>query len=205
MNRMSGAWLIHYEGLMQERVPTLTLRHAHLHPPSNQFYDSSHCISLSLLDSFKITTVFSFSLVLLIAFHQSHFFLLFLFRSLYSPTGFLPLAVFQVHPRTHTHIHSHWSFPEWNSVTPRWVFGSVQTAMGWEKNSPCRVWTRRQTILVAACAKKSTFRFMKIGKSAGGGLSLWWWCVGRYLDNVWMGLCKYDIECLNVFLNWLNV
>lgn len=56
------------------------------------------------------------------------------------------------HP--HTHIHSHWSFPEWNSVTPRWVFGGVQTAMGWEKNSPCRVWPRRQTILVAACAKE---------------------------------------------------
>lgn len=168
-------------------------------PFSSLHTRSSHVVvSYALL---KITTVFSSLLFCSLLFINLIFPPLFFIipSSLFS-AGFLPLAAFQVHP--HIHIHSHWSFPEWNSVTPRWVFGSVQTAMGWEKNSPYGVWPRRQTILVAACAKEH-LPIHEIGKSASGGLSLGWWCVGALSrqcvnERALPCLCDYDTECFYV-------
>lgn len=61
--------------------------------------------SFSLLYSLKITTVFSF--VLLIAFHQSHFFLLFYsILSILCPSFFSWQCSRFTHPRTHTHTNS---------------------------------------------------------------------------------------------------
>ncbi len=114
------------KGVMQERVPSLTLPNTHFHSPSNQLFYSSHCIPLSVCTLFKNHHGLLLFLVLLNAFHQSCFFLLF-----YSVLSILYPAFFRwrfsrlTHTCTHTHIRSHWSFPEWNSVTPRWVFGSV--------------------------------------------------------------------------------
>jgi len=124
-----------------------------------------HFFLLSLINSSIPHIVFPFSLLYALKTPQSSLFCFALcfssfnfFLLYYSILSILCPSFFRWQcsrfTHTHTQIHSHWSFPEWNSVTPRWVFGSVQTALGREKNSPCRVWLRWQTILVAACAKE---------------------------------------------------
>lgn len=83
--------------MFQERVPSLTLPHTHFHSPSNQLFYSSHCIPLLVSTLFKN----HLSLVLLIAFHQSHFF--------YSVLSILYPAFFcwRCSRLTHTYTHTH--------------------------------------------------------------------------------------------------
>jgi len=142
-------WVEHDRSIMKE----LCKRGFHFFLLSYQFFYSSHCIPLhSLILLKKHHSLLSF--VLLFAFHHLIFSSFIIPSSLFSAQVSSAGSVPGSPTHTQTQIHSHWSFPEWNSVTPRWVFGSVQIALGREKNSPCRVWLRWQTILVAACAKE---------------------------------------------------
>lgn len=79
--------------------------------------------------------------------------------------------------RSIPHTHSRWSFPEWNSVTPRWD-------LGWGTNRPSRVWPRRMTILEAVCVLPIHENLIVENLSIG--------CLydQRYLENVIVRECS---------------